>query len=87
MGFEGAPDKNCYRIVFDGNSSFEPVIAGMVLECKAPVNILFADTKNIDGKAFGQIVVQLPEDPAVAERMLRYLNFRRLAVEEVKGYV
>jgi D-methionine transport system ATP-binding protein len=77
----------CCRIVFDGNSSFEPVVANMVLECKEPVNILFADTKNIDGKAFGQIVIQLPENPAVANRMISYLNSRNLTVEEVSDYV
>lgn len=32
--------KRCIRIVFSENSSFEPVIANMVLECKTPVNIL-----------------------------------------------
>ena len=31
--------KRCIRIVFTENSSFEPVIANMVLECKAPVNM------------------------------------------------
>jgi len=29
--------KRCIRIVFDGKSSYEPVIANMVLECKAQV--------------------------------------------------
>ena len=43
--------KRCIRIVFTENSSFEPVIANMVLECKAPVNILLADTKDINGIA------------------------------------
>ncbi len=71
------------RIVFNGNSSFEPVIANMVLTCKAPVNIIYADTKNIDGKAFGQIVIQLPEDKTSAERMIHYLKARDLAIEEV----
>ncbi len=84
--FGPVAEQACWRIVFDGNSSFEPVIAGMVLECKAPVNILFADTKNIDGKAFGQIVVQLPEDVDIAERMLKYLRSKNLTVEEVRGY-
>ena len=74
------------RIVFDGNSSFEPVVANMVLQCKAPVNIMFADTKDIDGKAFGQIVVQLPEDEKVAERMLAYLETQNVTVEEVKPH-
>ena len=54
--------KRCIRIVFTENSSFEPVIANMVLECKAPVNILLADTKDIGGIAHGQMILQLPED-------------------------
>ena len=85
--FSGSSALPCYRIVFDGSSSFEPVVAGMVLECKAPVNILHADTKNIDGQAFGQIVVQMPEDRLLTEKMLHYLELRGLTVEEVHGYV
>lgn len=79
--------KRCMRIVFDGNSSFEPVIANMVLDCKAPVNIMYADTKNIDGKAFGQMVVQLPEDDTLAQKMFAYVRARGLSAEEVSGYV
>ena len=79
--------KRCMRIVFDGNSSFEPLIANMVLEYKAPVNIMYADTKNIDGKAFGQMVVQLPEDEALAQRMFAYVRAKGLSAEEVSGYV
>lgn len=82
--FTGA---RCCRIVFDGSSSYEPVIANMVLECKSPVNIIYADTKNMDGKAFGQIVVQMPQDNALAEKMMHYLQTRGLTVEEVNGYV
>ena len=79
--------KHAIRIVFNGSSSFEPVIANMVLEYKSPVNILFADTKNMDGKAFGQIVIQLPEDESLADKMQRYLHMRGLTVEEVSGNV
>jgi D-methionine transport system ATP-binding protein len=79
--------KRCMRIVFDGNSSFEPIIANMVLDCKAPVNIMYADTKNIDGKAFGQMVVQLPEDEALAQKMFAYVRARGLSAEEVNDYV
>lgn len=76
-----------YRIVFDGGSSFEPVIANMILDCKVPVNIIFADTKNIDGQAFGQIVIQMPDDPKAASKMLAYLNAQHLVVEEVTDHV
>lgn len=37
-------------------------MAKMILETKCLVNILHADMKNIDGFAFGQMVIQLPED-------------------------
>jgi D-methionine transport system ATP-binding protein len=77
----------CCRIVFDGSSSFEPVIANMVLEFRQTVNIIYADTRNIDGKAFGQIVIQLPEDKLTGEKMMAYLRSRGLTVEEVNDFV
>lgn len=77
----------CCRIVFDGSSSFEPVIANMVLEFRQTVNIIFADTRNIDGRAFGQIIIQLPDDKLTGEKMMAYLRSRGLTVEEVNDFV
>jgi D-methionine transport system ATP-binding protein len=74
-------NKHCCRIAFDGQSSFEPVIAGMILEFKQPVNIIFANTQNIGGKAFGQIVLQMPEDEHIAAKMEQYLQIKGLSVE------
>lgn len=79
--------KKCIRIVFVENSSFEPVIANMILECKAPVNILLADTKDINRIAHGQMILQLPEDEGIASKMIHYLQDRKLTVEEVNSYV
>ncbi|SFB10049.1 D-methionine transport system ATP-binding protein [Acetitomaculum ruminis DSM 5522] len=79
--------KRCIRIVFSENSSFEPVIANMILECKAPVNILLADTRDIGGRAAGEMILQLPQDEETANKMIEYLKSRKLAVEEVKDYV
>lgn len=78
-----ATGKRYCRVVFDGNSSFEPVISNMVLECKAAVNIMFADTKDIDGKAYGQMLLQLPEDERAATRALAYLETQNVHAEEV----
>ena len=79
--------KRCIRIVFKENSSFEPVIGNMVLECKAPANILLADTKDIGGVAHGQMILQLPEDEIIAGKMIHYLKERKLEVEELDNYV
>lgn len=74
--------RRCLRIVFDGNSSFEPVISNMTLECHTVVNIMFADTKNIDGKAFGQMLLQLPDDNAAIDRIKEYLKSRNIVYKE-----
>jgi D-methionine transport system ATP-binding protein len=76
--------KHKCRIIFDGRTSFEPVIANMVMECKTPVNILFADTKDIDGKAYGQMVLQLPEDENGQKKIINYLRTNQIPYEEVK---
>lgn len=66
--------KTCLRIAFDGNSAFEPVISNLTLECHTAVNILGADTKNIDGRAYGQMIIQLPDDPVAVGRITDYLR-------------
>ncbi|MBQ8397649.1 MAG: ATP-binding cassette domain-containing protein [Clostridia bacterium] len=74
MPVERLGSERCVRIVFDGNSSFEPVVANLVLECGTAVNILFADTKDIDGRAFGQMLIQLPDDEIAQKRVFNYLS-------------
>ena len=63
-------------------SSYEPVISGMVLECGYPVNIMFADTKDIDGKAFGHMIIELPDDEKAVKRMYSYLTAHHIRYEE-----
>ena len=74
------------RIVFGTQSSFEPVIANMVLTMGTPVNILRADTKDVHGVARGEMILGLPADKELQERMISYLIERGLDVEEVTGY-
>ena len=73
------------RIVFEGNASSEPIIADLVMECRVSVNIMYADTRDVGGKAFGQMVLQLPEDKLQQEKIIYYLQSRKLRVEEVDG--
>lgn len=79
--FKGGPS---LRITFDGETPFEPVIGNMILECGAPVNIIFADTTVIDGKDYGQMVIQLPSDAQTIKKMTAYLDMKKIHyVEEV----
>ena len=73
------------RIVFNGESSFKPVLANMIIECGTPVNILYADTKDIDGKAYGQMIIQLPEESNSAEKVQNYLRENGVEFSEIDG--
>jgi D-methionine transport system ATP-binding protein len=71
------------RVTFEGNSSFEPIIGNIILECKTPVNILFADTRNVNGKAMGEMILQLPDSQEIAEKMIAYFKGKNLGVKEL----
>lgn len=74
--------KKILRVVFDGSSAFEPIISNLTLECRTAVNILAANTKNIEGKVYGQMVLQLPEDETTLMRVKAYLTSRGVHFEE-----
>lgn len=76
--------KRLVRVTFREKSSFEPVIANLVLTYRTPVNILYADTKNINGQVQGEMILQLPELEEVADKMIQYLKEINMGVEELK---
>ena len=72
------------RIVFDGLSAYKPVISEMTLACGVPVNILFANTREVEGKAVGQMVIELPEERSEADKITDYLTENTITFEEVQ---
>ena len=79
------PAANVIRIAFNGGSSYEPLIASLAIDCGVKVNILGADTRNIDGKAFGTMLLLLPDDPNEAAKALSYIRSQpNITAEEVE---
>ncbi len=62
------------RLIFDGNYSQEPVISRMTLDCQAPVNIIFADTKEYEGIIYGHMIIELPNDENQAAKIITWLK-------------
>lgn len=77
-------DKRCFRIVFDGLSATEPVIAKLVEDTKEKVNILSANTRSVGGIGFGQMIVEVPKEPEKAEKVIRYFEKAGLSVKEIE---
>lgn len=67
------------RLVFDGSCSNEPVISRITLECNVPVNILFADTRIVEGSIYGHMVIDLPSDPQQFHDVLRWLDHNHIS--------
>ena len=81
------PAANVIRIAFNGGSSYEPLIASLAIDCGVKVNILGADTRNIDGKAFGTMLLGLPADPEEAAKAVAYIKSQPdVTMEEVRDY-
>ena len=75
MGLPYTPeDGPIARIAFGGNASEEPIIASLTMDLGIKVSIMGADTRNVDGKAFGTMLISLPEDPETKKAVMDYLN-------------
>lgn len=74
--------KKKVRIIFDGEASERSVLADMILACQVPVNIMFADTKDIDGKAYGHMLLQLPEGENEAQKVISWLAANNMKYTE-----
>ena len=81
-GVESVLGSCCIRVTFDGSDTAEPIISKMTLECRAAVNIVFANTKSLGGKVYGQMVLQLPADESAQARVLDYMQHTGLAFSE-----
>ncbi len=82
------PDNRLVRLVFNGASALEPIIATLAIEQGIVLNIISADTSTIGGKTFGNMVLGLPLDETEAARALLYLReINGVTAEEVTDYV
>ncbi len=75
------------RVAFNGGTVYEPLISSLVMDCNVKVNILGADMRNIDGKAFGTMMLDIPNNPCDISKVKSYLTSQpNISIEEVNDY-
>ncbi|NLZ89157.1 MAG: ATP-binding cassette domain-containing protein [Clostridiales bacterium] len=77
------PDVPSLRIVFDGSSAEQPIIANLVREHGVMVNILSANIKHLGGKTYGQMLIEMPKELGQVRLITDYLTRPGLTVKEV----
>ena len=70
------------RLIFNGEDTQKPVISEMILACRVTVNVLFADTKSVEGAAYGHMILELPNDEHDAEKVVSWLKNSGLTWKE-----
>lgn len=81
-----AGDRVLVRLVFFGETAFQPLTARLVSEIGPDVNILAGTIEEISGEPFGSLVVSYPASPEVAARASAFYAETGLHTE-VLGYV
>ena len=65
------------RLAFNGGNTREPIVASLIMECQAPVNIISADIRELEDKQiYGQMLIELPNDSVQTDRALAWLDER-----------
>lgn len=70
------------RLKFSGNTD-EPIIANIIQRCSILVSIIYADTKVIDDKVYGQMLIKLPKLKRDINKLKKYLDLEDISYEEV----
>lgn len=71
------------RIVFDGAAAEKPVISTLSQETGVSVNILSANMNHLQGKMYGQMIIEKPVSEDENKAVIDYLLAQGLTVKEV----
>ena len=68
-----------FRLIFSGEASATPVVSQLALKLGVEVNIIFADTKVIGGKTYGQMLLTLPYEAEKVRAVSEFLNKKNVS--------
>ena len=81
-----APDDHVIRLTFNGSSTAKPLVASLAAETGILVSVLSADTRDLNDRCFGSMLLRLPRDVDEARRAVEYIRVQPgVTVEEVTG--
>ncbi len=78
-------DEKLVKIAFDGFVE-KPIITNIIRECNVSLSIFYAETKELGGKTYGQVIFRLPDYDEDIGKLREYLERKEIDYEEVNGY-
>ena len=62
------------RLIFNGELTDRPLISSLAIDLGVAVNILYADTKNYDGRPYGHMVITVAGGQTNFDKVVNYLD-------------
>ena len=70
------------KLIFNGEID-TPIVANIVQDCNISLSIIYADSKVVDGRVYGQLIFTMPADVKDAQKLCKYLDLKQIHYEEV----
>lgn len=70
------------KLIFNGEIN-KPIVANIITDCNILLSIVYADSKVVDGKVYGQMIFNLPYYDKDITKLKKYLDLNNLTYEEV----
>lgn len=78
----GLKGEKLVKLIFDGSTD-EPIITNIIQECNILLSIVYAETKVINDKIYGQTIFRLPYYDEDIKNLCDYLDKKGVVYEEV----
>lgn len=75
-------DEKLIKLIFNGEVD-SPIIANIICDCNILVSIMYASTKTIEDKVYGQLIFKLPYYEHDIVKLKKYLELKNIVFEEV----
>ncbi len=75
-------DEKLIKLIFNGEVD-SPIIANIICDCNILVSVMYASTKTIDDKVYGQLIFKLPYYEHDIVKLKKYLELKNIVFEEV----
>jgi D-methionine transport system ATP-binding protein len=84
LNYTGSRDNaRLYKVTFLQESAHQPVISQMIKITEVEVNIIAGHISNVQGRSYGNLIVELSGRKETIEKALEYLSQSKLYVEEL----
>ena len=60
-----------------------PLIANIVQDCNIVLSIIYADSKVVNGRVYGQLIFKMPADINDVLKLRKYLELKNINYKEV----